>query len=180
MRQKTEFDTFHNTIGELEVLVNPDKKFLEGGLSIGKKREALVKEANGEYLCFLDDDESISPNYVETLMRLCHEGKDVCTFNAIVKMGTFWTVLEMRLAYKPNDQLSPDYIVRRPPWHVCPMKSKYAKKFHFRDINAAEDFEWMEKVLSRCNNEAHTERIIFQYNHKTKSESDKILEKGHA
>jgi glycosyltransferase involved in cell wall biosynthesis len=180
MRQKTAFDTFHSSVGELEIVVNAGVKFLDGGLSIGKKREALVKEANGEYLCFLDDDESISPNYVETLMRLCKQGADVCTFRAIVKMETFWSVLDMRLVYNFNDQLNPDYTVRRPPWHVCPMRSKYAKMFHFQDINAAEDFEWMKKVLLRCTTEAHTDKVIFQYNHKSESESDKILNKGYA
>lgn len=180
MRQKTAFDTFHSSIGELEIVVNAGVKFLDGGLSIGKKREALVQEAKGEYLCFLDDDESISPNYVETLMRLCHKGADICTFKAIVKMETFWSILDMRLVYTLNDQMSPDYTVRRPPWHVCPMKSKYAKLFQFKDINAAEDFEWMEKVLQRCTTESHTDKVIFQYNHKSESESDKILNKGYA
>lgn len=180
MRQKTAFDTLHDIIGELEVVVNSGVKFLDGGLSIGKKREALVKEANGEYLCFLDDDESVSPNYVETLMRLAKQDADVCTFRAIVKMQNFWSVLDMRLVYNFHDQLNPDYTVRRAPWHVCPMRSKYAKLFHFQDINAAEDSEWMKKVLTRCTTEAHTDKVILQYNHKSESESDKILNKGYA
>ena len=180
MRQKTLFDTFHDTLGELEIVVNSSVKFLDGGLSIGKKREALVQAANGEYLCFLDDDESISPDYVETLMRLCYKDSDLCTFRAIVKMETFWTILDMSLVYPENEQITPESTVRRPPWHVCPMKSKYAKMFDFKDINAAEDFEWMEKVLAMCVTESHTDRVIFQYNHKSESESDKILNKGYA
>lgn len=179
MRQKTSFDSLHDTIGELEVVVNSGVRFLDGGLSIGKKREALVEEAQGGYLCFLDDDESISPNYVETLMRLCKQGADVCTFKAMVKMQTFWAIVDMRLVYNVNDQLNPDYTVRRPPWHVCPVKSKYAKKFHFQNINAAEDFEWMKKVLLRCTTESHTDKIILQYNHKQESESDNIINKGY-
>lgn len=180
MRQKTAFDTFHSSLGELEIVVNAGARFLDGGLSIGKKREALVQQAQGQYLCFLDDDESVSPNYVETLMRLCSQGNDICTFRAIVKMETFWSLLDMRLIYKFNDQISPDYTVRRPPWHVCPMKSHFAKMFQFKDINAAEDFEWMEKVLVRCTTESHTDKVIFQYNHKQESQSDEILRKGYA
>lgn len=180
MRQKTAFDTLHDTLGELEVVVNSGAKFLDGGLSIGKKREALVKDANGEYLCFLDDDESISPNYVETLMRLCYQDADVCTFKAVVKMENFWALVDMKLIYTVNDQLSPDYTVRRPPWHICPVRSKFAKLFHFPDINAAEDFEWMKKVLTRCTTEAHTDKIIFQYNHTGGSQSDEVTKLGYA
>lgn len=174
MRQKTEFDTTHDTIGELQVIINSDKRFLDGGLSIGKKRQALVQEAEGKYLCFCDDDDIVSPNYIETLMRLCYQGQDICTFQALVKMQTFWGLIDMRLGYKVNDQINPDYTIRRPPWHVCPVKSVYAKMFMFPDLNNAEDFVWMEKVLSCCSSEAHTDKIIFQYNHKEESEADKI------
>lgn len=174
MRQKTEFETFHDSLGRVEVLVNSDKRFLDGGLSIGKKREALVKDAEGKYLCFLDDDESIAPNYLETLMRLCFTDQDVCTFKAMVKMSSFWALVDMRLAYKINDQLSPDFTVRRPPWHMCPIRSVFAKLVGFKDINNAEDFEWTEQVLKYCVTESHTDKIIFQYNHGDHSEADKI------
>lgn len=180
MRQKTSLNTTHETLGELEVVVNAGAKFLDGGLSIGKKREALVAEAKGEYLCFLDDDESIAPNYVETLMRLCYQDMDVCTFRAMVKMENFWGLVEMSLKYEMNDQINPEYIARRPPWHMCPMKSKYAKLFHFPDVNAAEDFDWMKKVLTRCKTEAHTDQVIFQYNHTGGSQSDEVTKLGYA
>lgn len=174
MRQKTEFETFHDTLGRVEVLVNSEKRFLDGGLSIGKKREALVKDAEGKYLCFLDDDESIAPNYLETLMRLCTTDQDVCSFQAMVKLANFWALVDMRLAYKTNDQINPDFTVRRPPWHMCPVRSVFAKLVRFRDINNAEDFEWTEQVLKYCVTEAHTDKIIFQYNHGDHSEADKI------
>lgn len=174
MRQKTEFDTTHDIIGELQVIVNSDKRFLDGGLSIGKKRQALVQQAEGKYLNFLDDDEGIPPNYLEALMRLCHKGQDVCTFQAIAKMRTFWALVDMRLSYKVNDQINPNYPARRPPWHCCPVKSVYAKMFEFPDLNNAEDFVWMEKVLSCCTSEAHTDAVLYQYNHGDHSEADKI------
>lgn len=177
--QINEFMKFHKTIGSVEVLIDNSKRFLDGGLSIGKKREALVQRAQGKYLCFLDDDESVSPDYIETLMRLCHEGNDVCTFKAMVKMQTFWALVDMRMSNIDNEQLTPDKIVNRQPWHICPVKSVYAKMFEFPDINAAEDFVWMEKVLKCCKTESHTDRIIFQYNHKSESESDKIIRLGH-
>lgn len=180
MRQKTAFDTTHDSLGCLEIVVNAGARFLDGGLSIGKKREALVNEASGEYLCFLDDDESIAPNYIESLMRLCYQDMDVCTFRAFVKMENFWALVDMRLMYNVNDQLNPDYTTRRPPWHMCPVKSKYAKIYGFPDVNAAEDFEWMKKVLKLCTTEAHTDKIIFQYNHTGGSQSDEVTKLGYA
>lgn len=173
-RQLEFLQTFHPSLGRVEVLVDDSPRFLDGGLSVGKKREALVKRAEGKYLCFLDSDESISPDYLETLLRLCIKDQDVCTFRAMVKMSNFWALVDMRFVYKVNDQISPDYTVRRSAWHICPVKSVYAKMFPFNDKNNAEDYEWMEKVLSCCVSEAHTDRIIFQYNHGEHSEVDKI------
>lgn len=173
-RQITYVHTTHPSLGRVEVLVDDSPRFLDGGLSVGKKREALVKRAEGKYLCFLDSDESISPDYVETLVRLCIKDQDVCTFRAIAKLSTFWALIDMRLAFKVNDQINPDYTVRRSAWHLCPVRSVFAKLVDFNDKNNAEDYEWMEKVLTRCVSEAHTDKIIFQYNHGEHSEVDKI------
>lgn len=172
--QINEFMKFHKTIGSVEVLIDNSKRFLDGGLSIGKKRQALVQRASGKYLCFLDDDETIAPNYIETLMRLCHEGHDICTFRAMVKLSNMWGVVNMSLNNLENEQLHPDGIVQRPPWHMCPVRSVYAKMFEFPDLNNAEDFVWMEQVLKCCKTESHTDKIIFQYNHGDHSEADKI------
>ncbi len=158
----------------IEVLTMPGPPFLNGGLSIGKKREALVKGATGKYLCFLDDDDTISPDYVETLLRLCNEGKHVCSFRAIYKLQTYWGVVNMSLSNRENEQATPERIIQRPPWHMCPVWSEFAKLYEFKDINNAEDFDWMQRVLSHCQTEAHTDRILFQYNHGPHSEADKI------
>lgn len=173
-KQITYVHTTHPSLGRVEVLVDDSPRFLDGGLSVGKKREALVKRAEGKYLCFLDSDESVSPDYVETLVRLCIKDQDVCTFRAIAKLSTFWALVDMRLAFKVNDQINPEYTVRRSAWHLCPVRSLFAKLVDFSDKNNAEDYEWMEKVLTRCTTEAHTDKIIFQYNHGEHSEVDKI------
>lgn len=173
-RQLEYLQAFHESLGKVEILVDDSIRFLDGGLSVGKKREALLKRAEGKYICYLDSDESISPDYLETLVRLCRQDQDVCTFRAMVKLDNFWALVDMRLAYKMNDQITPEHTVRRPPWHICAIKSEHAKRHHFADINNAEDFDWMNRVLSHCTTEAHTDRIIFQYNHGKHSEVDLI------
>lgn len=164
----------HPMLGGVGICIANEKSFLDGGISIGEKRNRLVKICDAKYLCFCDDDEDIAPNYVESLLRLCLQDQDICTFRAMAKLQNFWALIDMRLMYKVNDQISPDYTVRRPPWHICPVKSVYAKMFDFKDLNNAEDFEWMERVLSCCTSEAHTDQILFCYNHGPHSEADKI------
>jgi hypothetical protein len=177
-KQVAYMDAFHPSLGQIEVLVDDSKKFLDGGLSIGKKRESLVHRAAGKYLCFLDDDDSIAPNYVETLVRLCQEDKDVCTFKNISKLDNFWMIIDMSLQYD-NRQASPGYIINREPWHICPIRSSIAKQFPFLDVNYGEDWEWMQEVLTLCKTEAKTDTVLHQYRHSSKiSEADKITTHG--
>lgn len=168
----------HPALGVAKIIVDDSKSFLDGGLSIGKKRESLVRQTQGKYLCFLDDDESIAPNYVETILRLCLEDKDVCTFRSISKLDNYWTVIDMSLKNE-NEQASDQDIIKRKPWHICPVRSDYAREILFPDINYGEDWVWFEKVLEKCRNEAKTNAIIHQYNHSIKkSEANKAHEKS--
>jgi glycosyltransferase involved in cell wall biosynthesis len=173
VKQVSALHEVHPTLGTVEVLFNDSAKFLEGGLSIGKKRESLVRAATGKYLCFCDDDEWVSPNYIETLVRVCHHDRDVVTFRNFTRLDTFWTIIDMSLNF-PNDQASPLFTVRRKPWHICPVRSLFAKRVQFQDTNYSEDFDWMGKVLEFCTSEAKTDAVLHEYHHGKHSEADKI------
>lgn len=179
-KQVAYMDAFHPSLGQIEVLVDDSKKFLDGGLSIGKKRESLVHRAAGKYLCFLDDDDSIAPNYVETLVRSCIQDRDVCTFRSIAKLDNMWVLIDMSLFFGGNSQVNPnDYTVQRRPWHICPVRSEYAKQIPFLDESYGEDWEWMKEVVKLCQTQVHNYTIIHQYNHsKEVSEADKITTHG--
>jgi hypothetical protein len=176
-KQLEYMNTFHPSLGNIEILVDDSKRFLDGGLSIGKKREALLMRAEGRYLCYLDSDEKIAGNYLETLVRLCQSKADVITFRSLANLDSYWALVDMSLNNKENEQTNPDKICRRLPWHCCPVKSHLAKVHSFEDINYSEDWKWFHKVLKGCTSEAHTDAIIHQYVHrKAISEADKITQ----
>lgn len=160
----------------VEIVVDGSDSYMDGGPSIGAKRDSLVQRAQGEYLLFLDDDEGISGNYLEVILQLCETGADVCTFRSIAKLEQYWTVIDMSLLHEENEQASPDRIVKRRPWHINAIRSDIAKQFRFEDINYGEDWKWMEQVLTKCYKEAHTDAIIHEYRHGKHSEADKITE----
>lgn len=175
-KQLEYMNTFHPSLGNIEILVDDSKRFLDGGLSIGKKREALLMRAEGRYLCYLDSDEKIAGNYLETLVRLCQSKADVITFRSLANLDSYWSVVDMSLSNSENEETNPTKLTRRLPWHICPVKSHLAKVHKFDDSNYGEDFGWMGKVLKGCTSEAHTEAIIHQYVHRTSiSEADRII-----
>jgi hypothetical protein len=173
--QIDDLSTWHPTLGEVQLHFDDRASFLNGGPSIGEKRHWLVCHAKGKYLCFLDDDEDIAPNYIETLVRLCQNNSDVVTFRSLAKNDFYWTIIDMSLQNKLNEEANPDRIIKRPPWHVCPVKSEYAKQYNFEDLNYGEDWNWFEKVLRHCRTESHTDAVLHCYQHSSKhSEADKI------
>jgi glycosyltransferase involved in cell wall biosynthesis len=174
-RQKDWINGVHIGPNTVEVIIDDSPAFLDGGPSIGSKRGELVKKATGKYLCFLDDDESIAPNYLQVLCGLCKYDADVCTFRNISKLDHFWMFVDLSLNHPKNEEGKPYEMIKRKPWHISPVRSLFAKLHSFPDTNYGEDWAWFEQVLTHCKTEAHSEAVIHQYNHSSKtSEADKI------
>lgn len=172
--QIKQVNKIHPTLGGVEILVDDRPKYKDGGPDIGEKRQALLDKAKGEYVCFLDDDESIAPNYVEEILRLCYTKPDVGSFSSIAKMDNFWCVVVMSLKHNENQQVFPGIVLRK-PWHICPVRTELAKQVRFPKSNYGEDWVWFEKVLELCKTEENTRAIIHQYNHSIKvSQSDNV------
>lgn len=173
--QDAQIREMHWTLGDIEIIWDKSKKFLDGGPSIGEKRGNLVKRARGKYLCFLDDDEDISPRYLEALLRLTQEDKDVCTFRNISKFDNYWCMVDLSI-HNPNEQTRSNELVLRKPWHICPVRSEFAKQVEFPKINYGEDWQWFDKVLAMCRTEAKTKEVLHEYRHSNKSSAaDKII-----
>ena len=62
---------------ETEILVFLDDK----KRSLGRKRNDMMAMAQGEYLAFVDDDDRVSQDYVQTLLEATKTGEDVINFD---------------------------------------------------------------------------------------------------
>lgn len=166
----------HPSLGQVEILFDSSKKFLKGGLSVGAKRDALKCRATGEYLVFVDDDDIVAPNYLESILRLMESNPDIITFRSLYKSSTYWGIVDMNLNHAENEQMNDSTIVKRQPFHVCPIRTSIAQQHSFPDINNAEDWGWMVKVLTDCKTQSHSDQILHQYNEfASVSEVNKIM-----
>lgn len=179
-RQQSIQHQFHSSLGLVEILVDDTLAFLDGGISVGAKREKLRKRADGKYLCYADSDDNVAPNYLEVIVRLLQNDPDIVTFRCLFKNDNYWSLLNMSLENKGDEQTNPDSVIQRRPWHVCPVRNEIAQKEHFDDISHGEDNNWMNKILPHCKRENHSDIILTQYNHsQLNSEADKIIRAGH-
>ena len=130
-RQKAAFET------EVEILVCVDRGVKDGGIPIGDKRNTLVQSAKGDYVCFVDDDDDISPRYLELLIAACIEGPDCVGICGEIYWMEEMRVFEHSIAHKTFEQKAGVFL--RPPNHINPVKREIAVQFPFPSRSFGED-----------------------------------------
>lgn len=175
----------------VEHLVLIDAGVKNNGMTIGRKREALMQMSRSKFSLFLDDDDDASP-------RLCHEiiaairhdpNVDVITFqqHAVIsgKDGDRKFTVDFGLEYEIeqaqvlwNGQFKD---IRRKPWTCCAWRTALAKTAHFPDEGREEDFKWLQQLWPRAKTEFHIGAVLhtYRYNEET-SEGDQTIDKRKA
>ena len=93
-------------------------------ITVGAKRNKLKELAQGEYLCFVDDDDTLTMDYLISILRALESKPDlVGLFGARLYLGECPSIFQC-------------------PTHLCPLKSVIAHEFRFPDKSQGEDDEW--------------------------------------
>lgn len=128
---------------EVEVLINMDAK----ARTLGAKRNSLIASASGEYICFVDDDDRVSDDYVAQIMAGIAQGVDAVTIQQVIttdgknphnvydRLGAKWETL-------PNG----DYM--RGVQHLDVVKREIALRFKYQDSSFGEDNQWSQDVAA--------------------------------
>jgi hypothetical protein len=118
----------------IEICLSFDNK----EMSIGKKRQQLMKDARGKYMSFIDDDDEVTDAYFEDA-KACIEGKfQVCRLRGQIKQYTFTHSLE----FNETSMAAIGEIFTRPPNHLNIMLTDAARFVPFNDMKLYEDFDW--------------------------------------
>jgi hypothetical protein len=163
----TLYEEFKKQIGNQMANVELVVLITDKTISIGEKRNWLLNKANGEYLCFFDDDDMPTPNYIQLLVKALQGKPDCCSLKGIITFdGQNPEVFEHSIKYKEwkttsND--NPKY--ERPPNHLNAIKSEIAKRFEFPEINHGEDSHWSEAIFKSglIQTESYIGEVLYNY-----------------
>jgi hypothetical protein len=111
-------------------------------MSVGLKRDNLLKMAEGKYTSFIDDDDEITDAYFEDTVECISGNYDVVRLRGQISTATFTHSLSNKLdgiAAVGNEFL-------RPPNHLNVMTADVAKLIHFNDHRHGEDMDWMVRL----------------------------------
>jgi hypothetical protein len=149
---------------------------------IGRKRNDLLDRVNAKYLCFIDDDDLISTNYVQLLLAGIHQDVDCCSLKGIItEDGQNPLLFEHSIKYKAyktiTDSEPGEIRYERYPNHLNCIKSEIAKQFRFPeekhedgDGNHGEDFSWAKKIhlSGLIKTEHYIPQVIYHYEYRSR------------
>jgi glycosyltransferase involved in cell wall biosynthesis len=124
----------------VEVLTELD----DGTRSIGEKRNALLDRASGEYICFVDDDDIVSSDYVDRILKATASRPDCVGMHLLHfvdgKLNGFtYHSIRYRGWHQAVDESTGYMRFYRCPNHLNPVRRKHALKSRFPEVSYGED-----------------------------------------
>lgn len=127
---------------------------------VGQKRNQLLNCAIGDYVCFVDDDDRVSAEYVKMLHEAIQTGPDCVTFNCEVRING----KDLKICYfngTKNKNHETHY--ERTPNHLCVVKREIALRYKFPERNFQEDDEYARRIYPYLKNKVHIDKILYYY-----------------
>lgn len=138
-----------------------------GEMPIGKKRNYLIENSTGEYITFIDDDDTVSDNYVELLLEAMQADTDVIVFDAMRYVdGIRDRQVIYGIEFKQDSTTAQTYL--RIPNHLMCVKKELALQVPFKEINFGEDSDYAKRLLPLLKTQARIDRILYSYLYNSK------------
>ncbi len=133
--------------------------------TVGAKRQALLDIARGQYVAFVDDDDSVSADYIAELLPRLASGADVVTFEQYATVDGETGRIIFDAACRIDEPWESGGTARRRPWHVCAWRRDLAIQGVFTETNYGEDAAWVSQVAPLARNHLHIPKVLHYYRH---------------
>ena len=153
---------FNDLVGQVEIITQYDS----GEKSIGTKRNELIQKAKGEYVCFVDDDDNVSKDYVKLLMEGINLGVDCCSLKGCITWdGKNPEIFEHSLRYSEYKTTENPIKYERFPNHLNCIKKSLVFDIKYPEISHGEDTDWATQVFKAgvLKTEHYIDSVIYHY-----------------
>lgn len=150
---------------DVEWLVDPRPRHVP----TGRKRNDLISQSKGDYVCFIDDDDIITRNYVALILEALNGKPDVVTFEGWYtengRNRVDW-VIKLGEKYEARHE-NGKYMFFRFPNHLSVIKKSIARAVPFPHIYQGEDYQWAVKIQPFLKTSVHIPEKIYHYDFRT-------------
>ncbi len=136
-----------------------------GTITIGEKRNSLLKASKGEYICFVDDDDDVSDNYVSEILKAIESKPDCIGFKIMCDMEGKKEIAASSSKYNWSENVDGFKYVRS-IYHKTPVKRDIALKCMFPDKSFGEDHEYSMRLKPHLKSEVFIDDFLYYYNYK--------------
>lgn len=147
----------------VELLVESDN----GTMAIGRKRNILLDKAKGKYICYFDDDDLPSTDYVQKILKAIESNPDCCSLEGLYTVdGNNPTLFRHSLDYKQWETANENgkTVYYRCPNHLNAVKREIALKVRFDDKRSnGEDKDYSDRIRPHLKTESKIEGVIYHY-----------------
>jgi glycosyltransferase involved in cell wall biosynthesis len=131
-------------------------------MTVGEKRNWLLKMSNGKYVQFVDDDDRLANDFVKKMYEATLSGADIVTFRGEYhESGIFHSEFIISTMVKFDSNVNG--MMYRKPNHLCPVKREIAIKCIFPNKNFGEDSEYANQINNHIKNENHINEKMYFY-----------------
>ena len=135
--------------------------------TIGKKRDEMLKLAQGKYLTFVDDDDRLSDNYVNEIMNAIKNNDVDCI---VYNTETFIETTNKTVLCKYGVEFTKTGYIndentewRGKPAHTMVWKTSIAKKHPFLNMSNGEDYNWVNRAYLDIKTQYRIDKILYYY-----------------
>jgi glycosyltransferase involved in cell wall biosynthesis len=144
---------------DVEVLIDPDEY-----PTIGDKRNALVARSSGEYVCFVDDDDMVSLDYVGRILKAVEGRPDCCSLiGGLMDGRSVRGYFEHSIRHAEWADGAGRFRWLRPPNHLNAIRRDLVIKCPFPSKSMGEDHDFSTAVSKLCKTESEIPVPIYQY-----------------
>lgn len=131
--------------------------------TIGAKRQRLLELSTGDYVCFIDDDDDINPQYIKLIFA--NMGADVIGFEG--EITTNGRNKKRFTISKEHPYEERGGVYYRYNNHLSPIRREIALAVGYKDMQFAEDFDYAmrlkESGLIKTEKYIYTPMYFYRY-----------------
>lgn len=129
---------------KVEIIVNVD----DGSKSVGEKRNEVLDNASGQYVCFIDDDDLVDDKYINIIIDTIENNPDI---DCIGFEGMYYVNNQPSMKFKHANEYGGHYkdfkgVQHRPVNHLNPVRTEIARQIRFPDKNYSEDTDYCDRL----------------------------------
>jgi glycosyltransferase involved in cell wall biosynthesis len=151
----------------VEVITEVDNK----QITTGAKRNNLLNKAQGKYICFIDDDDHIYPNYIKLILEAIESDADCIATTGIYSINgghpVKWRLSKDFIDEDRMDSNIGEIVFFRRANHLTPVKRELALQAMFPDQSNAEDKEYSFRLNPFLKTEVQIKELIYHYDYKS-------------